>query len=39
MSNFSFLKTEDVMSEILKHNMNRFGPFLKFAENIFMGSS
>lgn len=34
MSNFSFLKTEDGMGEIVQYNPGRFGPLMVAAENI-----
>ncbi len=39
MSNFSFLKTEDGMPDILQHKLERSGYFLQFIGDILRGSS
>jgi len=39
MSNFSFLNSEDGMPDILQHNPDRSGYFLKLVENILRGPS
>ena len=39
MSNFSFLKTEDGMNNIIQHDVERFCNFLNLAENILRGGS
>ena len=39
MSNFSFLKTEDGVLEILGHKPDRFGPIAAVTENILRGPS
>jgi len=39
MSNFSFLKTEDGMHNIIQHNVERFGSFLNLAESLLRGAS
>jgi uncharacterized peroxidase-related enzyme len=39
MSNFSFLKTEDGLSGIVQHDVERFGSIMGFVDNILRGKS